>query len=306
MKTLAIFLAIFNFLTGSLDTAKGDLSAMMLNPELYPLKTLAFKLARPEPVRNMMYEEPSVGATSAIVMDAETGKVLFAKNAEEDLAMASITKIMTALVVLRFSTNLNETLAASENAVKTIGSRMYLMVGERLTVDNLMRGMLIGSANDAAVVLAEGMLGNEARFVEEMNKYAKELSLKDTHFTNVYGADDPKHYSNAEDLARLASYALQNTTFRNIVGTEQMTVADVSGKFSHKLQNTNKLVGKYLNVIGVKTGTTAEAGASLVAAATGESGQTVVTVLLNSPERFNEGKALLDWALKAYTWIEPL
>lgn len=306
MKTLAIFLAIFNFLTGSLDTAKGDLAAMMINPELYPLQSLAFKLAKPEPVRNMMYEEPSIGATSAIVMDAETGKILFAKNADEDLAMASITKMMTALVTLRFATDLNETLVASENAVQTDGSRMYLMAGERMAVSNLLRGMLIESANDAAVVLAEGMLGDETRFVAEMNKYAEELGLKDTHFTNVYGADDPKHYSNAADLARLATYALQNETFREIVGTAQITVADVSGKFNHKLQNTNKLVGKYSNVIGVKTGTTAEAGASLVAAATGESGQTVVTVLLNSPERFNEGKALLDWALKAYTWIEPL
>lgn len=306
MKTLAIFLAIFNFLTGSLDTAKGDLVAMMVNPELYPLQSLSFKLAKPEPVRNMMYPEPSIGATSAIVMDAETGKILFAKNSEEDLAMASITKIMTALVVLRFATDLNETFVVSENAVQTNGSRMYLMVEEQMSVGNLLKGMLIGSANDAAIVLAEGMLGSEVKFVEEMNKYARELSLKDTHFTNVYGADDPKHYSNAEDLARLAGYALQNETFRAIVGTAQITVADVSGKFNHKLQNTNKLVGKYLNVIGVKTGTTAEAGASLVAAAVGESGQTVVTVLLNSPERFNEGKALLDWALKAYTWIEPL
>jgi len=306
MKTLAIFLAIFNFLTGSLNTMKGDLSEMMTSPELYPLKSLAFSLTRPEPVRNMMYEEPSIGATSAIVMDVNTGKVLFGKNAKEDLAMASITKIMTALVTLRFSTNLDEILSVSENAAKTEGSNMYLLSGEGMSVRNLLQGMLIGSANDAAVALAEGMLGSEAKFVDEMNKYAKELNLKDTHFTNVYGADDPKHYSNAEDLALLAGYALQNEIFRSIVRTAQTTVVDVSGKFSHKLQNTNKLVGKYSNVVGVKTGTTAEAGASLVAAAEGESGQTIVAVLLNSPERFNEGKALLDWALKAYTWIEPL
>lgn len=306
MKTLAIFLAIFNFLTGSLDAVKNDLATMMNNPEAYPLKSLAFKLSQPEPVRNMMQADPKIGATSAIVMDAETGKVLFAKNAQEDLAMASITKIMTALVVLRFSTNLNETFAASENATSTDGSRMYLMAGERMSVENLLRGMLIDSANDAAVALAEGMLGDETKFVAEMNKYAEELGLKDTHFTNVYGADDPKHYSNAEDLARLTSYALENETFRSIVRTQQITVADASGKFNHKLQNTNKLVGKYLNVIGVKTGTTVEAGASLVVAAEGESGQTVVAVILNSPERFNEGKALLDWALRAYTWIEPL
>jgi len=306
MKTLAIFLAIFNFLTGSLSTIKGDLANMINNPESYPLKSLAFKLARPEPVRNMMQGDPNIRATSAIVMDAETGKVLFAKNAKEDLAIASITKIMTGLVVLRFSTNLNETIVASDNATKTEGSRMYLMTGERMSVENLLRGMLIDSANDAAVALAEGTLGSETRFVEEMNKYSGELGLKDTHFTNVYGADDPKHYSNAEDLARLTSYALQNETFRSIVSTAQITVADVSGKFSHKLQNTNKLIGKYLNVIGVKTGTTVEAGASLVVAAKGDSGQIVVAVLLNSPERFNEGKTLLDWALKAYTWIEPL
>lgn len=306
MQTIAIFLTIISFLTGSLSTMKGKLIDTLNNPQLYPLQSLTFQLTRPEPVRNMLYADPQIAATSAIIVDGVTGKTLFTKNAAERLAIASITKIMSALVVLRYTTNLQTVITVPEAATKVDGSRMYLLSGEKITIENLLKGMLIESANDAAVAVAMGIMGDTVRFVDAMNVYAEELNLTNTNFTNVYGADEMKHYSTAADLAKLASFALQNEVFKSIVGTEQITVADVTGKFNHKLKNTNKLVGKYLNVVGVKTGTTVEAGASLVAAATGNGGQTVVAVLLNSPARFNEGKLLLDWALKAYTWIEPL
>jgi len=270
-----------------------------------PLQTLAASL-KPEPVKNPLYKDPAVEATSAIVIDADTGKVLLAKNADERLAIASITKIMTAIVVLRYKLNLQETITVSGAAAGVGGSQMHLLENETMTIENLMKGMLIDSANDAAYALAEGTFGNVDRFVDAMDRQAVELGLTNTHFTNTYGADDDAHFSTARELAVLTVYAMKNDIFHSIVGIQKTTVTDVTGKFKHNLENTNKLVGKYLNVIGVKTGTTEEAGASLVAAAKGNSGQTVIAVLLNSPERFTEGKRLLDWALRAHTWVEAL
>ncbi|MFA5270548.1 MAG: D-alanyl-D-alanine carboxypeptidase family protein [Patescibacteria group bacterium] len=305
MKTVAIFLIVINFFTGSLNNIKDGLMSSLTDPAKNPLQTLATTL-KPEPVKNPLYKDPDVSATSAIVMDADTGKILLAKNADERLAIASITKIMTAMVVLRYKTNLEETITVSGAAAGVGGSQMHLLENETMTIHNLMKGMLIDSANDAAYALAEGTFGNVDRFVDAMDRQAISFGLTNTHFTNTYGADDDAHFSTARELAILTAYAMQNEVFRSIVSVQKTTVTDVTGKFKHNLENTNKLVGKYLNVIGVKTGTTEEAGASLVAAAKGSSGQTVIAVLLNSPERFTEGKRLLDWALRAFTWVQPL
>jgi len=305
MKTIALFLIVLNFFTGSLNNIKDGLISSISDSSKNPLRTLTATL-QPEPVRNPLYKDPEIGATSAIVMDAGTGKILFAKNPDERLAIASITKIMTAIVVLHYKSDLQEVVRVSGEAAKVGGSQMHLLENEMMTIENLMKGMLIDSANDAAYALAEGTFGSVERFVDAMDRQAVELGLTNTHFTNTYGADNDAHFSTARELATLTVYAMKNDVFRSMVGIQKTTVTDTTGKFKHNLENTNKLVGKYLNVIGVKTGTTEEAGASLVAAAKGSSGQTVIAVLLNSPERFTEGKKLLDWALRAYTWIEPL
>jgi len=306
MKTLALFLVMINFLTGSLGNIKTGLVNVLTDPQAYPLQSLTLELLNPEPVRDPLAKEPEIYATSAIVMDVDTGKVLFQKNAKEKLAMASITKIMTAMVVLKYKNDLQEVVTVSEDASKIEGSQMYLVANEKMTIENLLKGTLINSANDGAYALAEHTLGNTTRFVDAMNQYAGRIGLLNTHFVNTYGIDAPDHYSTAYDLALLTAHALENDIFRSIVSVKETTVQDITGRFTHRLHNTNKLIGEYINVIGVKTGTTEEAGASLVTAATGESNQTVVAVLLNSPSRFTEGKTLLDWALKSYTWIEPL
>lgn len=305
MKTIALFLVVINFFTGSLNNIKGGLLDFLTDPSKNPLQTLAVTL-KPEPLRNPLYKDPGIAATSAVVIDADTAKVLFAKNPDERLAIASITKVMTALVVLRYKSDIQEVIRVSGAAASVSGSQMHLLENEAMTIENLLKGMLIESANDAAYVLAEGTFGSVERFVDAMDRYANELGLINTHFTNTYGADEDRHFSTAREVAALTAHALKNEVFRSIVGIQKTTVTDVTGKFRHPLENTNKLVGKYLNVIGVKTGTTQEAGASLVAAARGSGGQTVIAVLLNSPERFTEGKQLLDWALRAHTWIEPL
>ena len=305
MKTVAIFLIVINFFTGSFNDIKDGLINSIIDPAKSSLQILATTL-KPTPVRNPLYHDPTIGATSAFVMDADTGTELFAKNANERLAIASITKIMTAMVVLRYKPNLAETITVSAAASKVSGSQMSLLENETMTSGNLMKGMLIHSANDAAYALAEGTFGDVDRFVDAMDRYATELGLTNTHFSNTYGADDVDNFSTARELAILTAHAMQNGTFRSIVSIQKTTVTDVTGKFKHGLENTNKLVGKYLNVVGVKTGTTDLAGEALVAAARGTSDQTVIVVLLNSPDRFTEGKRLLDWALKAHTWIEPL
>ena len=306
MKTIAILLVILNYLTGSTAVMKDNLWGILTDPEAYSLHTLAAQFLRTEPVRDVLYPDPVISSTSAIITDLDTGKILYAKEPDKQMAIASITKIMTALVVLNNKSDLDEVYTVSEAATKVSGSRMYLAVGEKMTIDNLLRGALIESANDAAYALAEDTLGSEEQFVAAMNSYAISLKLDCTHFTNAWGADEKNHYSCAQDLAKLTGIALGNENFRNIVSVKKTTVTDIYGNLQHNLTNTNKLVGQYMNIIGVKTGTTDNAGESLVVAAKGESNQTVIAVLLNSPDRFTEGKNLLDWALKAYNWIEPL
>lgn len=306
MKTIAILLVILNYLTGSTAVMKDNLWGILTDPKAYSLHTLASQFLRPEPVRDVLYPDPTINSVSAIVTDLDTGKVLFAKEPDKQIAIASITKIMTTLIILNTKSNLNEVYTVPEAATKISGSRMYLVANEKMTIENLLKGALIGSANDAAYVLAVNTMGNEEQFVTAMNTYANSLGLNCTHFTNVWGADEKDHYSCAQDLAKLTGIALQNQTFRDIVSVKKTTIMDVYGKLQHNLNNTNKLVGTYLNIIGVKTGTTDNAGESLVVAAKGESNQTIIAVLLNSPDRFTEGKVILDWALKAYNWIEPL
>lgn len=306
MKTIAILLVMLNYLTGSSAVVKDSLWGILTDPKAYSLHTLAAQFLQPEPVRDVLYPDPTINATSAVVTDLDTGKILYAKESTKQMAMASITKIMTALVVLSGKTNLDEIYIVPEEATKVSGSRMYLVANEKMSIDNLLRGALIGSANDAAYTLAVGTMGSETQFVAAMNTYAETLKLKSTHFTNSWGMDEKDHYSCAEDLAKLTGIALQYETFRNIIAIEKTTVTDIYGKLQHNLINTNKLVGKYANILGGKTGTTDNAGESLVIVAKGGSNQTIVAVLLNSPDRFTEGKNLLDWALKAYNWIEPL
>ena len=139
-----------------------------------------------------------------------------------------------------------------------------------------------------------------------MNAKAKALGLDDTHFINPTGFDAVGHYSTAADLAKLTQYALANPTIAKIVAMPKVTVTDITGVHRYAINNTNQLVGKYPEVIGVKTGTTEEAGTSLITAAKGSADQVIIVVLLDSPDRFGEGKRALDWALKNHSWIEPL
>lgn len=230
---------------------------------------------------------PSVCAKSAILMDAKTGRVLYEKAADEKSLVASTTKIMTGLLVCERG-NLDEALAVPQQAVGVEGSSMYLKAGERVTVRDLLYGMMLRSGNDAATALALHLSGSIPAFAAQMNLRAQQLGLTGTHFENPHGLDSEQNYSTARDLARLACAALENETFCQIVSTKTVCAAGRS------LTNHNKLLWRYDGAIGVKTGYTMAAGRILVSAAQRD-GRTLIAVTIADPDDWRDHARLLDY-----------
>jgi len=255
------------------------------------------------PVKNNMAIEPVIEAKAALLMDLDTGMVLYKKNSRQRLPIASLTKIMTAVLILD-SHSMDEVVKVEDNfnSAEELGVRMWLQQYEKITVENLLIGLLVPSAGDAAMALAQYHSGSEEEFIKEMNEKAKKLNLKNTNFTNPIGLDDDSHYSSAYDLAVLTKYALRNKDFRRIVQIPSTTVTSSDGRIQHKLEGTNYLLNSYLDIRGVKTGTTDAAGESLINLARSTDGKEVIVVLLNSPERFQESKRIIDWAFRNFTW----
>lgn len=255
----------------------------------------------PIPVLKEGALQPAVAAKEALLMDYKTGILLYQKDVDEKMPMASLTKIMTAVIVLEHH-NLSEVVKIPSNYADLEGVKIWLNKGEKLTVGDLLEALLIPSAGDAAMALAEFHSGSVEDFVKEMNARAKELNLTHTHYTNPIGLDAKEHYSSARDLATLTKYALHFSAFRNIVKMDKATIASTDGKTKHSFESTNYLLHSYLDIEGVKTGTTDEAGQSLINLARGDRGQEVIAVLLNSPDRFQENKSMIDWAFRNYEW----
>lgn len=209
---------------------------------------------------------------------------------------ASLTKIMTALLVIERG-GLEEVVTVSPEAAAETGSRLRLRAGEQFLVADLLAATLLKSANDAAHALADHEAGSEAQFVVLMNRRAVELGLKNTHFANCCGFDHPKHYSTADDIARLTEFALSLETFREIVGRAKFDIQTIGGERTFHLKNTNRLLGQYDGMVGGKTGFTSKAGPCLVAVA--ERGEArVLVVLLNSRARWSAAPTILDRAFK--------
>lgn len=309
MQSLGILLVIIQLLTGQIsDTQSHLLGLFNILSKDYSVQNLAFSLnSIIGPIQKPHAEELTLNSRAAIIIDNDSGKVLYQKSADDRLRIASITKLMTALVALdNLQGNLDRVITVPAVGANEGGSSMDLKSGEKLTAHDLLRGLLIASANDAAVTFANTTSASPDLFIQQMNTKAATLGLRDTHFVNPTGFDAPNHYSSAEDIAKLAQYALKDPVISAIVSTPKLTVASLNSSQKHNLINTNQLVGQYDNIIGVKTGTTGEAGPSLVVAAKGSANQKVIVVLLDSPDRFGEGKRALDWAFSNYSWIEPL
>ena len=216
--------------------------------------------------------------------------------------MASTTKIMTCIVVLE-NANLNDEVSVSSKAAGTGGSRLGLKKDNKITINDLLYGLMLRSGNDAAVALAEHVGGDKEGFAKLMNDKAEELGLKDTHFVTPHGLDDPEHYTTAYELAKITDYALKNEKFAKIVSTKECTIS-ING-YSKQLSNTNELLGYLQGVNGVKTGFTNNAGRCLVTSVNRNNFE-IITVVLGADTkkiRTSDSIKLIEYAYKNYTKI---
>lgn len=242
-------------------------------------------------------EPPSLSAKSAILVEPSSGLVLYEKDARRRMPMASTTKIMTALLALE-NAKLDDEVTVSDIVRTSEGSAMYLKVGEKITVQNLLYGLMLASGNDAALVLAEHVGGDVDGFVKMMNDKASSLGLNDTSFETPSGLDGENHYTTAADFANLTAYALENPEFCEIVGTQSVKV--ITGEMTRYLKNHNRLLSTYKGCIGVKTGFTKKSGRCLVSAAERD-GITLIAVTLSAPDDWNDHKKLFDYG---FTQVE--
>lgn len=239
----------------------------------------------------------NISAESAILMDAATGQVLYAKDPHTRRPIASTTKIITALIALE-SGNLERVLNVSRRAAAVGESSINLRAGEKLTLEQLVYGALIRSGNDACVAIAEGVAGNEHSFVDLMNYKARWMGAVNTSFKNTNGLPARGHFSTAYDLALLTRHAFLNSIFNLMVNT-RTKVIDGPGKDDRFLSNTNKMLWSYQGADGVKTGTTDAAGKCLVASASRD-GRRLISVVLHSDNRYRDSIALLDYGFNNY------
>lgn len=247
---------------------------------------IAAVLLLPSPVQ-------AISAQKAILMDAQTGRVIYEKDADSRSLIASTTKIMTALIVCE-QCNVLDRMRIPKEAVGIEGSSMYLKEGEVLTVQELLYGLMLHSGNDAAVALAIYCGGTVEGFVELMNEKAFRLGLTGTHFENPNGLDGPQHYSTARDLAVLTAYAMQNPIFAQTVSTKTVRVGERS------LQNHNKLLWRVDGADGVKTGYTKAAGRILVSSAQRD-GRRLICVTINDGNDWADHQLLLEDGFSRYT-----
>lgn len=249
---------------------------------------------------------PSVGAAAGILLDASDGSILWEKNSRARRAIASTTKIMTALVTLE-NAEPDEIVTASARAeavgaTDALVTELELVSGEKLTVENLLYGLLLPSGSDAAVALAEHVGGSVEGFAGMMNERARKAGALDSNFTNPDGLDDPAAYSTAFDLAQITRAAMGNTEFRKIVATPRATIPRAGGP-PRDLVNRNELLGRLEGATGVKTGNTRTAGRSLVASASRDSEERI-SVILGSPDPFAESSAVLNFGFNAFKRFE--
>ena len=243
-----------------------------------------------------------LNAKSAILMEEATGNILYESNPDERLPIASVTKVMTMLLIMEAvdsgKISLDDMVTVSENAMSYGGSTMFLETGEQLTVNDMLKGIAVASANDGCVAMAEHLAGSESAFVDMMNEKAKELGMGNTHFMNTNGLDEDDHYSSARDVAIMSRELMKHETIFNYTSIWMDTLR--GGKF--QLANTNKLIRFYDGANGLKTGSTSKALCCLSAAAKRNDMQLIAVVLgaPTSAERFASAKSLLDYGFANY------
>lgn len=250
---------------------------------------------------------PEANAKSSILMEYSTGQILAENNADERLSIASVTKIMTLLLIMEAldagKIKMEDMVTVSENAMSMGGSTMFLEAGEQLSVDEMIKGIAVASANDGCVAMAEHLCGSEEAFVDMMNERAKELGMDNTQFMNTNGLDEEGHYSSARDVAKMSRELMSHEKIFEY--TTIWTGMMHNDKF--ELANTNKLIRFYQGANGLKTGSTSEAGCCLSASAKRNDMQLIAVVLgaPTSKDRFNSARALLDYGFANYAVEKP-
>ncbi len=254
---------------------------------------LTFLLIIIYPATGQASPKPDVSANNAVLIDQLSGKVLYEKNAHEKQSIASITKVMTAIIAIE-SGQIDETATTSRKAVYTEGSSIYLEQGEKMKVEDLVYGLMLRSGNDSAVAISEHVGGSVEGFVYLMNEKARWLGMTNTHFANPHGLESDDHYSTAYDMALLMRYAMDNKQFRKISGT---TLHQAESR-SYAWRNKNKLLTQYYDYcIAGKTGFTRKAGRTLLTAAEkGNSG--LIAVTLNAPDDWQDHIGMYEWGFK--------
>lgn len=237
-------------------------------------------------------------AKAMCVMESSSKRVLKSKNMSAKLAMASTTKIMTAITALENCPDLDQVFEISPKAVGVPGTSLYLRKGEKFSTRQLLYGLMLVSGNDASVAIGEHVSGSLEEFVKLMNQTAIKIGATNSHFDNTHGLDSKTHYTTAYDLALITSYAMQNNTFKEIVSTKNTKITNSDGKTRY-LKNKNKLLNSFEGCNGVKTGFTDDAGRCLVSSAE-KDGMNVVCVVLNCQPMFEECSNLMGQALSEY------
>jgi D-alanyl-D-alanine carboxypeptidase (penicillin-binding protein 5/6) len=258
---------------------------------------MTFRLAWPLEV---VAEAPSIStnAEAAALIDVSSGRILYSHNGDKSLRIASLTKIMTAIVAIEAG-SLSDKVKVSGKAFGVEGSSIYLRLGEEMSLEHMLYGLMLRSGNDAATAIAEHVGGSLDGFVMMMNEKAEQLGMSHSHFENPHGLDAKGHYSSANDMAMLAAYALQNPVFRNIVKTPSITVPNSYEKWDHRWRNKNKMLILYEGADGVKTGFTKLSNRTLVSSAT-RNGQQLAAVTLNDGSDWMDHTNLLDFGFKHY------
>ncbi len=235
----------------------------------------------------------STSAVSAVLVDGDSGRILYSQNSDEKRLIASITKLMTALLAVEKIPDLQQAVTVKVAYTLTEGSSMYLQEGEIVTVETLLYGLLLSSGNDAALALADSCSGSMDAFVALMNHRAQQLGMKNTHFANPSGLNDEENYSTAADMALLAAECAKNETLMNFVSTKSITIG------VRTFTNHNKLLWRYDGCIGMKTGYTERAGRTLISCARRD-GQTLIAVTLDDADDWVDHTALLDYGFETY------
>lgn len=247
---------------------------------------------------------PIITGQAAVLIDADSGQILYEKNSDKRMFPASTTKIMTAILALE-NGKLTDKIKAGPEIYETYGTRLYLEEGEELTLEQLLYSLLLRSANDAAAVIAKYIGGSIENFARMMNEKAKEIGCTNTNFVNPHGLHDENHYTTAKDLALIAKYAMKIPEFRKIVATKSKVIPWPGKEYDRQLYNGNKLLEQYEGADGVKTGYTSQAQQTLVASATRD-GHRLIAVVLKSQGKniWSDAKALLDYGFSNFVFMD--